>query len=460
MNTSEDARDQYRIKKNLYQPVEKEPTQTLAEEKDPRDAYRIPSGASYENDDDLDRVVEKNIAGLTSRGIEQVVGFPGNMREFAKTVKDIYHIDPLYQKIKSLQKNETGLKKFEDENLSIIPLVGSIIDWFPTSSQLRQKSKELTGGFTEPTGEFSKVGHEIFEDVISSVLPGSGPRNIFRNLAIPVISNLSKSGAEYLGIEDKGQAATKFGITFFLNLMNRANAPKYNRDLWNNVVNTAPNISVTQRQNQNLLRQAEHLRDELSLGLTAPSESSALSAVNKFIDKLSRPNAPVTAKELVASNRSLNEITGDPSLLERGRTQLNNLRKTIHQGVEHIGQQAPDWVKSWKNANETHGAIANSHYVANYVSKNYTKPLVSEGARALFGAGPTATAIGATTAAPIFAIYKGIQVLNRVSQSPILRKYYTDAILATLRGNAALMTSNLEKLDKELAKKEKKIPYK
>lgn len=429
-------------------------------EEDPFYNARISSPKETEDDDDIDRLVEKNIAGLTSRGLEQVLGFPGNIREFGKSVKELYHSDTIFGKVKSLAKEPESFKKFQEENMQILPIVSSLIDWFPTSSDLREKSKEMTGGYTEPTDEFSEMGHEIFSDITNSLMPGTGPRNVIRNIAIPVISVLSKKGAEYLGIENEGQNATKYGTTFLLNMMNNANGPRLNRNMWNQVEQNAPNISVTPNQNARLLAQAQHLENELSLGLGAPSERNALGTVREFIAKLTRPNQPIRARELTASNRSLNEITADPAMAERGMTQLNHLRRTINQGIEHIGQQAPQWVHEWRNANETHGAIANSNFVANYIRNNYSKPLISEGARALFGAGPGKTAMAAVLAAPIFGIYKGVQVISRMGSSPILQRHYRDAIIASLRGNSAMMISNMEKLDKELAKKEKKIPYK
>ncbi len=427
-------------------------------EQDPFYDKRIASPKETENDDDIDKMVERNIAGLTSRGIEQIAGFPGNIREFAKGIKGLVKSDPILEKIHKLEPKQ--FNEFQEQLLPVTETVGSLIDWFPTSSELREKTKELSKGYTEPQGELEKAGHEIFEDVISSTMPGSGPRNIFRNVAIPVLSVLSKKGAEYLGIEEKGQEATKFGTSFLLNMMNRANGPRLNRNLWQNVQNNAPNVSIRPHENARLLQEASQLEQQLMLGLGSNSENSALRAVRAFIEKLNRPQGNISAQELVASNRSLNEIAGDPALLERGRTLLNGLRGTIHQGIEYIGNTHPQWVQQWRNANQTHGAIQNSNFVANYVNKNYSKPLVSEGVKALFGAGAIPTAIAAASTAPIFAIYKGIQVVNRMARSPIMQRHYTNAILASLRGNAAMMASNIEKLDKELAKKEKKIPYK
>jgi hypothetical protein len=425
---------------------------------DPFYEARAPNPKDLYEGDDIDQMVERNIAGFMSRGVEQIAGFPGNMRDFAKTMKNLYHEDPIIKKMKILEKEPKSFQKFQDENLSIIPTIGSLIDWFPTSSELREKSNKLTKGYTEPTDEYSKMGHEIFEDVISSIMPGSGPRNIFRNVAIPVLSFLAKQGANYFGIEEKGQTATKFGTTLLLNMMNRTNAPRLNREMWNNVERTVPNVNIRPNENAILLRQARDMENQLLLGLGSNSENSALRTVREFIEKLDRPNGTISARELAASNRSLNEIVGDPALLQGGRNVLNQLRNSIHTGIEYVAGRNPTWVQQWRNANETHGAIANSNFISNYVSKNYSKPLVSEGTRALFGSNFKVAAVAAT--APIFAIYKGTQVLSRMARSPILQRYYTNAMLASLRGNTAMMTSNLEKLDKELAKKEKKYPYK
>src|SRR6202021_227714 len=340
---SEKDEDTSETKQNVQQEMEQPSFEEKFQEKRKSDPFydvRIDSVKEYESEDDIDRSIERNIAGLTSRGMEQVLGFPGNVREFAKGVKELYHQDPIFSKLNKLDRKDQT--KFEQESLPVIGAIGSIIDWFPTSSDLREKSKKMTKGYTEPTDEISKMGHEIFEDVISSTMPGTGQRNIIRNVAIPVLGVLAKKGSEFLGFEEKGQSLTKFGTTFLFNMMNNANGPRYNRQLWDNVQNNTPNVTVRPHENALLLRQARDLENQLTLGLGSRSENSALSAVRAFIEKLDRGQGNISARELVASNRSLNEIAGDPALLQRGRTLLNGLRRTIGEGIEYIGNSHPD----------------------------------------------------------------------------------------------------------------------
>ncbi len=90
--------------------------------------------------------------------------------------------------------------------------------------------------------------------------------------------------------------------------------------------------------------------------------------------------------------------------------------------------------------------------------------MVSPAVKSLFAAGasPIPLAVTAAASGPIFAIYKGVQTINRMAQSPILQRYYTNAIIASLRGEVGVMTSNLDKLDKafqEEEKKKKKPPF-
>lgn len=404
--------------------------------------------------EEFDPEIERHIARLTSRGIEQGLGAPGNIRDFVYAVKDF--VKPRIEKeskrfgVKPPSEPES-FKKF-DEAIPIAKTVSGLLDYLPTSSQLKKKSGELTKGYTEPKKEWERIGDEVFESLVSSALPGQGQRNIWRNIAAPIAGVMGKEAVKYVGGSEKSQALTQIGLNLAIPLM-ASSGPGLNRKLWTDLESNLPNLTADipkqRKQARDLINNIETTR------LGSAGEKKVVQTLTNFLENTKSGN--LTPKQLVGFNKSINDIRGDPELLRGGYTLLNDVSDIIKNAGKQFEKTAPEFYKQWKNANEVHGTIANSNYVANFVRANISKhPLKSEGARALFGAAVhTGAGIGAVIL-PIFAIYKGTQILNRVSQSPQLLKFYTGVIGNSLRGNAAQMASDLNKLDAALLKEEKR----
>lgn len=403
--------------------------------------------------ENLDPEIERHISRLTSRGLEQAVGAPGNIRDFAYAVKDYVKQgkDDLSKKFgMKVPEEPESFKRFE-EAIPVAKTVSNLLGYLPTSSQLKEKSYDLGGGYTKPKDESERIGDEVFESLVASALPGQGKRNIYRNIAAPIAGVLGKEAVKYIGGGEKAQSATQLGLNVAIPLMG-GNAPKMSKDLWKDVQTNVPAVFIP---TNNLLRDAQRLKNNISKGLGSASEKEALRTLDTFINKLQRGN--ISAEELVKSNISLNEIVGDPKLYGRGVHFFEDIRKMIKDGMADVGKQAPEWYKKWQNANEIYGAIANSNYIANTVRKSLEKShLTSEGARALFGAATHAGLKTASAVPPLYLVYKGTQVLNRMADSPQLMKYYTNVLTSSLRGNLAATSENLEKLDKALLEEEKR----
>jgi hypothetical protein len=411
------------------------------------------SNQDVEEEDHIDKEIERHTARLTSRGLEQVAGAPGNIRDLAYAIKDIFKNTKEFKQLeKNGVKEPESFKKIE-EAIPVGKTVSNLLGYLPTSKQLKKFSEEKSQGYTSPKDENERIGDEVFERLVSSALPGQGPRNIWRNVATPIVSVLGKEAVKYMGGGDKSQALTDLGLNIAVPLMS-GNAPQLNRNLWKDLRQNIPNVNVNTNQ---LLQKARDLEAKIAKGLGSRSETQATTTLNRLIKKLER--GQISADELMASNISLNEIVGDPELFGRGAPLFAEIRGIIQDGMEKVGQQAPDWYKQWQHANEVHGAIANSNHIANVIRK-HSEPMVSEGARAIFHAAAHGTAKAAATIPPVYAIYKGVQVFERMAHSPVLMQYYTNILKNALRGNFNAMSENIQKLDDAFLKEEKKESFK
>ena len=405
-------------------------------------------------EEDLDPEIERHIARWTSRGIEQVVGLPGNLRNLAYVAKDYYQKNKP-DALKKLPEPE-AFKKIE-EAIPVMKTVSDLIGYLPTSEQAKKFSEEKSQGYTKPQGELERMGDEVFEKIVSSSLPGTGQRNIWKNFAAPVISTLGKEGMKYIGGGEKSQLLTELGLSLVIPLA-AGNAPQLNTNLWQDIERNTPNVAVNATQQrlrgQNLITR---LQNE---GLGSAGENRVIATVNNFLNNTQ--NGQMTARQLVGFNRSLNEIRGDPALLQGSRTLLNEVSGLIRDTGRQFEHVAPEFYRNWQRANEIHGAIQQSNYVARTVEKMSDK-IVSDGARTLFAGALSSGAAAASAVPPIYAIYKMTQVMDRMSRSPELMRYYTGVLTNSIRGNTSLAAKDLEKLDAALLeqeKKEKKPPFK
>lgn len=397
-------------------------------------------------EEDLDPEIERHIARLTSRGIEQAVGLPGNLRDLAYAAKDYYQKN-MPKELKNAPEPEV-FKKIE-EAIPVMKTVSDLLGYLPTSRQVKRFSEEKSQGYTKPKNEFERVGDEVFEKIVSSSLPGTGQRNVWKNFAAPVLSSLGKEAVKYIGGGEKSQLLTEFGLSLAIPLA-AGNAPELNRNLWQNIERTVPNVAVNANQQR---QRAQNLVTRLqNEGLGSAGETRVITTLNNFINATA--NGQMTARQLVGFNRSLNEIRGDPTLLKGSRTLLNEVSSLVKDTGRQFEQVAPNFYRDWQRANEIHGAIQQSNYVARTVEK-LSDRIVSDGARTLFAGALSTGAATASALPPIYAIYKMTQVMDRMARSPELLRYYTGVLVNSIQGNTALAAKNLEKLDNAFLEEEK-----
>lgn len=450
--SEEDFLSQYSYNPNRQQQPETE--EDIFLKQNTPSQYQIDK-RTIEESEDSDLEIERHLARLTSRGIEQVVGLPGNVRELAKAGKNLVQgqleKDPFkrFLKKKGIDLKEPDSPAFKALK-PVDDTIGKYINMFPTSQEVKGFSEKITGGYTKPQGKMEEIGDEIFENIVSAALPGQGPRNVYKNIAAPIAGVLGKEAVKYLGAGDKSQFLTQLGLNIVIPLMG-GNAPQYNQELWRDLERNVPNTranAIAARQ-----RAMDLIHDIEVNGLGSAGEREVARVAQTFLNNTS--NGQMSARQLVGMNRSLNEIAGDPTLMRGSRNLLNQIRDMIQTTGKQFERLEPNFYKSWKTANEVHGAIKNSDFIAMGIEKA-SRPLVSEGARALFGAAVHGTAKAAGTLPPLYAIYKGVQIITRMGRSPELMRYYTNVLTNSLRGNIAQVSSNLDKLDKALLKEEEK----
>lgn len=382
----------------------------------------------FEQEGDLERDIERQQARLTSRGIETVLGTPGN--------------------IESLINMMTGREKTT----------------LPTSSDLKSTSEKLTKGYTAPKTEAEELSDEVVSDIAAMALPGSNSYSLFRNIGIPIVGQLAKQGLKYGGLDDQSSTASKTGLMVAFDLLtqrSKGGARKVATDLLDKAEKAVPQGTLVSAKS--LDAALTNLEHNLKKGGSHPEKAEALSKIKEISDKIDHGH--IDLHELIPFRKSLSAWTkkfGGFDLSLPGETKkgiINNLNKVkdiVIRESTKAGEHLPEFADNWRLGNEAFAAYARSNVVSNAVAK--ASHNLSSAVKHLFGVGASTAAVlatgGAKAGVPIAlagaAAYPGIKLFLRVQKSPVLAKYYKNVMNGALKGNASQVSNNLAALDKAL----------
>jgi len=396
-----------------------------------------------ENENDLERDIERNQARTLSRGIETIAGLPGDIESFARSIFGF--------------ENDTFL---------------------PTSSELQKKSENLTRGYTRPQSEFEEKSDELTKDIASFMLPGSNSYNLARNLGIPIVGNLVKEGLSYVNADDKFKSGAKVGTMIFLDLLSQrkgagGGARNFASNLFNKFKKELPDGIAESSILENSLNKLE---ETLKSGGERPSTGEALKKIDEIRKEISNGKVPI--KKLVPFRESINEIIDSfggydymklpPKIRQRTINNLQQVKGAVINSVEDFLEKShPESADLWKSANEAFAAYENSNKISNFMKKTFGNAIKSNTAKALLGLGGTGISGAATYLSPALTAgagaaggvgslgYQAFKIIHRMWNSPTLRKYYFNILEGATKGNSSQVARNLKPLDKELLKQEK-----
>lgn len=356
---------------------------------------------------------------------------------------------------------------------------------FPTSQELREEvtqpiAKQLFGDkeALEPKNQTQKFFNELTEDVTGFLLPGSGKIKTWKKVSIPVTTDLAKEGLKYTGLVKPETAdKAKLGLMLAFDIAHRGNAGKFASSKFeearaslppNTVISTIPSIQKLYPIWQNL---------QSGLGTLTPSKKKAAEAIEQFMKKAK--TGQINGHEMMDAIHDLNELRDELGMFamphkQRQKTvkHFEDINKAMKENLYHYAdQQNPLFGKLYREANEAFAVNAKSNYISKFIDKNYGKPFLSEAAQSLFKTGGALGTLGGSTyllglpktlgiLAPSAAIYKTVQIFDRISSSPVLSRYYQGVIGAAAKGNTKLMSMYMQKLDHGLAEDERKIKRK
>lgn len=423
MTPQSDPFASYRLNK-----LKSEPSEMGVKEnsEDPFSSYRI----NKSEEPSFLSEIPRHAARIGSRAAETIGGIPGDIQDliqsgvFAGLEKLIGH------KVTPEVRKEAA--KFSERA--------------PTSQELKKLSEEKTGGYTKAKGETE----ELFDEYATTVASLLGPMKFRKSLGVAAMGLGAKKGAEILGFEPNTQEAAKLGTMLVSSMFNPRGVKQLYTNYYNEAFKHAPEGTFVSAKP--LESKLQKLRKKLSEGIEAPTEKAVLDDLEKVSSKIK--DGKVDVREMMATNRSINERMGDPELLIRGKNLYPELKKAVNDSIKLYDNK--EFLKSWQSANEAFSGLHESQKLTRYISRHLgNKPIE----KAIFasiaetaGGYPEAivpTIAGATTA---FLGVKGIELTKRILSNPTLRKYYGDVLTNAAKENRVSMVKSAENLRKRLEK--------
>jgi hypothetical protein len=196
------------------------------------------------------------------------------------------------------------------------------------------------------------------------------------------------------------------------------------------------------------------LKEKMSKGTGAASEKFVIDEVDAVLSKIKDGKIPVD--EAWAAKRSLNEKlqkhlyeTPEKATQQRARKLSTKIQSELSNALDDYSKINPKFGKNFKEAEQAFGTIAQSNFMSRFIRNNLKYSPVTSGLIHLFS-GP----IGSTAATAV-APYQVAKLGYRISNSPVLAKYYGNVLKAVVSEDSKALNKALQRLDEQVQKEEK-----
>ena len=370
---------------------------------------------------------------------------------------------------------------------SVLGLPGDLLsivrapELLPKTSTIRKHvTEKLTGDYLKPQSKAEEFFDNVVEDAAllwtpTKFLKGSktasslikmAAKGLAGSLAKSALGNVAAGSAEKFGGGPKSQVAAKIGTMLLLNRVGKQKPREYAKGLYEKADALMPSsrkkISLGPGSPPSQLVNAPSLKAytitearKLAKGGFSKPETEALKKLKILYSKFE--GNQISMEELTRVKRSIQAdipvVARELGKETRYAKMMNGLTGEISKTIQNQKRRFPEFVKAYNEAESAYSAVRASEVVGNAIKKHIKIPYVrsSPVLGALLGGASLFPKLRAATG--IVPAYKTWQILYRVSKSPAMRRYYSQAISAATKGNYRVMNHNFAQLDK-LARKQ------
>lgn len=333
----------------------------------------------------------------------------------------------------------------------------------PESQELREITKGKTGKYLEPKNEYTKISQEIGSDIGSMFsTPGLG---WMQKLLLPIGGQSVKQLIKASGGSEKSQDIGKLGFMALSTIAGNGNAQRVAGNAMNQAQQMIPRgVRFSSRPTEQALQRIRN-SDWFRSGST-PSKASAIAEIERIEQQIQ--NGSIDAHMAMQLREDVNEARRQlggfqlnrPVNRRQALAHLDEVDRALLDSMENYGNRVnPNWWNQYQRANEAYRITQRSRLISDFIEQ-HARPLKSDIAKTLFHVGGASAIVNApliaSAAIPGLAGAKGIQIINRMIRSPVLRNHYIEVMTQAAAGNAAATKKALDKFDAVASKLEEK----
>ncbi len=396
----------------------------------------------------------RNLTANTSRSLEQIGGFYGNIESLGRGLLTKYPATGglIGWGISQLVGPEKWKEYVGDKQI------------LPTSEDFKKTSEEITKGYTKPKTAGEAAFQEFTEDA-TAALRGFAGRGLsrgkmaFNTLVTPAAANVTKQTLKGLGFSDDQANMAKLATWLPLTLAGNINASNYASDLMRQGRQGIP--ASVQADVPRLMRRLEQV--ERNLLTSDPRSELARQQIARIRDDLAAGRT--NSQAVLDMYDGVNAAKRSRGLFDLSKTDRNFARRSIDQvrdvvrdEIRDIAAPYPEAYNSWRNGVQAWATIHQSQAMTNWIESMAKGPyakILTGPAAGLFGLSgygaskmPGFISTGVGYAIP--SVYKGGQIVYRMWNNAQLRNYYWNAVEAASQENFPAFIKNYEKLNREM----------
>ena len=389
---------------------------------------RMPLNAQPEipaNPESFQQTGLRNIARLTSRGIESLAGLPGDIEAGLRGVGS-YAANKLFG-TPELVPTETAL---------------------PTSEQIRSKVTEPLGGeYLAPRGEAEQFGDAVVSDLVPLLLPIKGKIPFVRALTSAGLGNLASFAVSQAGGGKTAQTGAKIGTMIATSLVGPSGIKNYMSSLYKKAIDSIPQgASISAKP---VIENIDRLSKIIKKGIPTESKEAVGKIISGIEGKIKNGFIPVD--EAIEIKRNINEIVKDLKGATGIEKMLPSITTSLNQVINDYGKRNGTFIRNFREAEGVYKGVTEVSRASKFLQNNvklekFLTPITGW----LLGLYPTSGTIN--TIGALFGAREALPAIESLMRSPAIRRYYAKSLAAATANNIPAALKNVKALDKSLAK--------
>lgn len=399
--------------------------------------------------------VLRNILRTGAVGVSSVAGIPGDIQQGIEAAPGGI--------AKLFGAEEEGTDKASDIARRLTR--GIFGKNLSSGQELKEAAQKLSKGYLAPQTPGEAFSDEVTEFVapILSPLKGVGTidkaKRLFKVASLGIASTaLGRKIEKETGSHGAGQAA-KIGSYVMMSLFNPKGMSRYLSNLYGAARETIKG-DVPLLNTKNYVNNLTGLEKEINSSLAPSSvQKTILNKINEIKTAATEevnPNRILDTKQSINSDLSDLMKQSDRATRKKIRGYMKRISGITNDALREYGEKNPKFWELQKSADNAFATKAESELIANNVQKalegHHLPHLEKALPLGLHFAGKAIPAIGSLKAGAATPLYFMGRFAYRYAKSPTLRKYYNNLLTGGMEGDAKLIQSSAQKVEKELAK--------